>query len=99
MALCIRSISAVLLSLISATVLAQQPKAAAGSAPLVQPGAPGKRTKTLSPANVRPPSRTPIEADVAFMQGMIHHHAQAVDMVDLLRTRGQSKELQALGER
>jgi uncharacterized protein (DUF305 family) len=33
------------------------------------------------------------------MQGMIHHHAQAVDMVDLLRTRGESRELQSLGER
>ena len=33
------------------------------------------------------------------MQGMIHHHAQAVEMVDLLRTRGQSRDLQAFGER
>jgi uncharacterized protein (DUF305 family) len=40
-----------------------------------------------------------MEADVRFMQGMIHHHAQAVEMADLLRARGQSKELQALGER
>ena len=27
------------------------------------------------------------------------HHSQAVDMTDLLRTRGRSKELQALGKR
>ena len=33
------------------------------------------------------------------MQGMIHHHSQAVEMVDLLRTRGQSRDLQAFGER
>ena len=33
------------------------------------------------------------------MQGMIMHHSQAVEMVDLLRTRGASKELQALGDR
>jgi uncharacterized protein (DUF305 family) len=33
------------------------------------------------------------------MQGMIHHHAQAVEMVDLLRTRGFSKDLLAFGER
>jgi uncharacterized protein (DUF305 family) len=87
------------LSLGAAIGLAQQPKPAAGNAPIVQPGAPGQRSKTLSPANVRPKTRTPMEADVSFMQGMIHHHAQAVEMVDLLRTRGQSKELQALGER
>ena len=34
-----------------------------------------------------------------FMQGMIHHHAQAVEMVDLLRTRGLRKDLLAFGER
>jgi len=33
------------------------------------------------------------------MQGMIHHHAQAVEMVDLLRTRSRNKKLQALGNR
>ena len=30
---------------------------------------------------------------------MIHHHSQAVEMVDLLRTRGLSKDLLAFGER
>jgi uncharacterized protein (DUF305 family) len=68
-------------------------------APIVQPGAPGKSTKTLAPAAVKPPAKKLLDADVYFMQGMIHHHAQAVDMVDLLRTRGESKALQALGER
>src|ERR1700681_2298252 len=97
MAPCVRSICAVWLFLGAA--LAQKPKPAAGNAPIVQPGAPGQRSKTLSPANGRTRSRTPMEADVSFMQGMIHRHAQAVEMVDLLRTRGQSKELQALGER
>jgi uncharacterized protein (DUF305 family) len=97
MALCVRSISTALLC--AAAALAQQPKPATGSAPIVQPGAPGQRTKTLSPAAVRTPKQKPLDADVSFMQGMIHHHAQAVEMVDLLRTRGESKELQALGER
>jgi len=40
-----------------------------------------------------------LEADISFMQGMIHHHAQAVEMVDLLRTRSRNKRLQALGNR
>jgi uncharacterized protein (DUF305 family) len=39
------------------------------------------------------------EADVKFMQGMIHHHSQAVEMTDLLRTRGREKNLQELGKR
>ena len=38
-------------------------------------------------------------ADVRFMQGMIGHHAQAVEMVDLLRTRTNRKDMQLLGQR
>src|SRR5262249_23828665 len=69
------------------------------SAPIVQPGAPGESNKTIAPAPGGAPSRAPAEADVAFMQGMIHHHAQAVEMTDLLRTRSRNKRLQALGRR
>jgi uncharacterized protein (DUF305 family) len=79
----------------AAAAVAQQSK----PAPIVQPGAPGQRTKTVAPAAVRPQTKSPAEADVTFMQGMIHHHAQAVEMVALLRTRGASKALQSLGER
>ena len=99
MALCVRSVSAALLAISAATTSAQQTKPTNSRAPLVQPGAPGQRSKTLSPNTLRTPSQPPAAADVAFMQGMIHHHAQAVEMVDLLRTRGQSKALQAFGER
>jgi uncharacterized protein (DUF305 family) len=101
MGLCVRFVSfAVVLFLSCATTLAQQAKRALGRAPIVQPGAPGKPSKTVSPSTAAAAlSRGPAEADIAFMQGMIHHHAQAVEMVDLLRTRGQSRELQTLGER
>jgi uncharacterized protein (DUF305 family) len=33
------------------------------------------------------------------MQGMIHHHSQAVEMTDLMKTRSQNKDLLALGQR
>ena len=33
------------------------------------------------------------------MQGMIHHHSQAVEMTDLLRTRTRNKDLQSLAKR
>ncbi len=69
------------------------------SAPIVQPGAPGKATKTVTPAKAALSTIKVAEGDVVFMQGMIHHHSQAVEMVDLLRTRGASKDLLALGER
>lgn len=64
---------------------------------IVQPGAPGMPAKVLSkaPVSVTPP----VKADVEFMQAMIVHHSQAVEMVDLLRTRGSSKALQTLGQR
>jgi uncharacterized protein (DUF305 family) len=38
-------------------------------------------------------------ADVKFMQGMIGHHAQAIEMTDLLRTRANSEEMRKLGLR
>jgi uncharacterized protein (DUF305 family) len=43
--------------------------------------------------------RGPSAADISFMQGMIMHHSQAVEMTDLLRTRSRNKDLQALGKR
>ena len=38
-------------------------------------------------------------ADVAFMSGMIHHHAQAVEMVALIAGRTKTPALTSLGER
>ncbi len=69
------------------------------SAPIVQPGAPGQPGKLLTPATVWTPSKAPSKADVEFMQGMVMHHQQAVDMVALLRTRGKSPTLQSFGEK
>jgi uncharacterized protein (DUF305 family) len=38
-------------------------------------------------------------ADVAFMQQMIHHHAQAIQMVELLKTRTTRPDLKLLAQR
>jgi uncharacterized protein (DUF305 family) len=92
-------ISAALLFLSAATAAGQQAKPTTGSAPIVQPGAPGRSSKTLSPATADTPPRAPTEADVSFMRGMIMHHSQAVEMTELLRSRSRSRDLQALGER
>ncbi len=43
------------------------------------------------------PQRSP--ADVAFMQGMIMHHAQAVEMTALIAAHTDSKDLRLLGAR
>src|SRR5262245_14019068 len=101
MAICFRSICA-LLSLSLVTALAQQPKSAKPApdrVTIVQPGAPGKRGQTVTAAAAAAPAAKLADADVAFMQGMIHHHAQAVEMVELLRTRAESPALRAFGER
>ena len=65
---------------------------------IVQPGAPGQPTRTL-PATTRAtlPPRSP--ADVQFMQGMIMHHAQAVEMTALIESHTTNKDLRTLGAR
>ncbi len=68
------------------------------SAVIVQPGAPGQTTKVLpSTTTAKLPPRSP--KDVEFMQGMIMHHAQAVEMVALFDSRTENKELRLLGAR
>jgi uncharacterized protein (DUF305 family) len=65
---------------------------------VVQPGAPGKPSKTLPPSTKATlPPRSP--ADVEFMQGMIMHHAQAVEMTALIPSHTESKDLRSLGAR
>jgi uncharacterized protein (DUF305 family) len=88
-----------LLSLSSTAALCEQAKTAPDGVSIVQPGAPGQSNKTLTPETASAAPRKPSEADIKFMQGMIMHHSQAVEMTDLLRTRSQDKEVQALGKR
>ena len=65
---------------------------------VVQPGAPGKPSKTLPPSTrAKLPPRS--QADVEFMQGMIMHHAQAVEMTALIASHTENKELRSLGAR
>ncbi len=45
------------------------------------------------------PPRAPTKADIEFMQGMIHHHSQAVEMTALMPTHTKNKKLLALGQR
>ena len=67
---------------------------------ILQPGAPGQDTKTIDTAQATDLSKvqhTP--ADVKFMQGMIGHHAQAVEMVALIADRTATEDLKRLGLR
>ena len=66
----------------------------------VQPGAPGEPSRTISEAdaaNIDTPGH--IQADVEFMKGMIHHHAQALVMTSLVRARSGSRDIPLLARR
>src|SRR5881394_611375 len=65
---------------------------------IVQPGAPGQPTKIL-PASTTGTLPTASPKDVEFMQGMIMHHAQAVEMTALINSRTDNQELRLLGAR
>ena len=74
--------------------------AASAQPPIVQPGAPGEASRTISPAAAIDRSRVPYtNADVRFMQGMIGHHAQALEMTALLATRTTSEDMRKLALR
>jgi uncharacterized protein (DUF305 family) len=65
---------------------------------IVQPGAPGQPSRTLPPSTrATLPERS--QADVAFMQGMIMHHMQAVEMTALIASHTENKNVRSLGAR
>jgi len=65
---------------------------------VVQPGAPGAPSKRL-PSSTRATLPPKSLADAEFMQGMIHHHAQAVEMTAMIPSHTQNQELRSLGAR
>ena len=67
---------------------------------IVQPGAPGQASRVLTPAELSTREALPYtQADIEFMQGMIPHHAQALDMAALVEERTQSEDLRLLAQR
>ena len=68
--------------------------------PIVQPGAPGSSSRVISADQASDLSKVQYTAaDVKFMQGMIGHHSQAVEMTGLLKSRTSSKEMRQLALR
>jgi uncharacterized protein (DUF305 family) len=67
---------------------------------VVQPGAPGEGTRTLTPEEVENLEVTPhTKADVRFMQGMIHHHAQALRMTRMVPKRSTQRDIKLMALR
>ena len=66
---------------------------------IVQPGAPGQPDRTLTEVTAVTAAKPPSEADIRFMQDMIMHHGQAVEMTELLKTRGKDPEVLEIGRK
>jgi uncharacterized protein (DUF305 family) len=68
--------------------------------PILQPGAPGESSRVISAAEAVDLSGVRhTAADVRFMQAMIGHHAQALEMVALLQTRTNRDDMRLLARR
>jgi uncharacterized protein (DUF305 family) len=94
------------LALVAVALLAgcggsDEPETVGETAPnIVQPGAPGEPSQTLSQEELEDIEQTPhTEADVTFMKGMIHHHAQALHMTALVPKRTTNKDVTLLAKR
>lgn len=90
--------AAVLLTGCSQDVRASEPTS---TAPVIAPGRPGEEARTLSPAEAATavPSPSINAADVRYVQDMIVHHRQALDMAVLAPSRASSAKLKALAAR
>lgn len=74
-------------------------RAGSGSGPaVIQPGGPGEDASTLAPDATASGGEVAHD-DIAFVQMMIPHHAQALTMAQLAPTRARSPRVKALARR
>lgn len=87
-------------AILTAMLLGGSSLAMAQTAPIVQPGAPGQASKTLTADEATELAKSSYtDADVRFMQMMIIHHQQAVDMSELVEGRTNNEEVVAASGR
>jgi len=85
---CPSSAASILAATMLAGLLASAVPAAAQTAPILKPGAPGQPTRPLSAEQATRIADTSFSPDdVRFMQDMIAHHRQALDMAALVKGR------------
>jgi uncharacterized protein (DUF305 family) len=65
---------------------------------ILQPGRPGEGNETLDPDTAIGEPATN-DTDVAFMQMMVPHHAQALEMSQLAQSRARSEQVVAISRR
>jgi uncharacterized protein (DUF305 family) len=67
---------------------------------LVQPGAPGQSSRRITPQQATGAATvTATAVDIKFIQGMIGHHAQALEMTALLPSRTSRADMRLLARR
>lgn len=79
-----------------------QPPAEAQDPPpvVIRPGRPGEDSRVVTPeAGAKSAALPHTKADTAFMQGMIGHHAQALEMTELAYANSQSDDLKLMAKR
>jgi uncharacterized protein (DUF305 family) len=95
-----RGIAVVALALLAGAGAACRSAGVSGSPPIIQPGAPGQEGRVVSAAASTDLSQVQFTpADVNFMQGMIGHHQQALEMVALIEERTSRGDMKLLGKR
>ena len=68
--------------------------------PIIQPGAPGEPSRQISAEEASDLASIRFTAaDVMFMQGMISHHAQALEMTVLVETRSNREAMELMAQR
>jgi len=72
--------------------------AAGAEVSVVQPGRPGESATPVDPDDVLP-EREWNHSDIAFMQMMVPHHAQALEMSRLAATRADDERVKSLARR
>ncbi|MDW4905764.1 DUF305 domain-containing protein [Streptomyces sp. ADMS] len=77
----------------------KSPKATGPS--VIAPGLPGEAAQTLSPeeAKAQLPDDSPNSADISYARKMIEHHAQAIEITELVPKRAESTQVKRLAER
>jgi uncharacterized protein (DUF305 family) len=78
--------------------VADKPASTPAAHAIVQPGAPGQASTVVS-AVPEFHDNNYTDADVKFMQGMIHHHNQALLMAAMIPSHTQTPELIAMGKK
>jgi uncharacterized protein (DUF305 family) len=72
----------------------------ADGAPVIAPGRPGEPASTIPRDQVGPaPVTPPNEADMRYVQGMIVHHQQAIEMTALVPERAAADMVKRLADR